>query len=57
MSGLADQQINKKLPLLGVQDLPLLPSARPELFIGFDAEQQEQARCFVCSVKRDEALF
>lgn len=54
---MADQQINKKLPLLGVQDLPPLASARPELFIGFDLEQQEQARCFVCSAKRDEALF
>jgi len=54
---MADQQINKKLPLLGVQALPPLPSARPELFIGFDAEQQEQVRCFVCSAKRDAAFF
>jgi hypothetical protein len=54
---MANQQINKKLPLLGVQALPPLASARPELFIGFDAEQQEQARCFVCSAKRDAALF
>ena len=54
---MADQQINKKLPLFGVQDLPPLPSVRPELFIGFDAEQQEQVRCFVCSAKRNEALF
>ena len=44
---LADQQINKGLPLVSVRQLPPLATTRAELFIGFDENEQEQARCFV----------
>lgn len=44
---LADQQINKCLPLMTVAELPVLATTRAELFIGFDEDEQEQARCFV----------
>jgi hypothetical protein len=54
---MADQQINKRLPLADAQGLPPLPSTRPELFIGFNAQQQEHVRCFVCPAKRDASLF
>jgi uncharacterized protein len=44
---LADQQINKCLPLMTVAELPSLATTRAELFIGFNEDGQEQARCFV----------
>jgi hypothetical protein len=44
---LADQQINKGLPLVAVGQLSPLATTRAELFIGFDENEQEQARCFV----------
>lgn len=51
---LADQQCNKRLALASASLLPPLPSQRPELFLGFDEQQQEQARCFVCHARRDD---
>lgn len=51
---LADQQCNKRLPLASATLLPPLPSPRAELFLGFDEQQQEQARCFVCHAPRDD---
>lgn len=49
---LADQQPFKQLPLANSQHLPPLPTARAELFLGFNAQLEEQARCFVCGVPR-----
>ena len=51
---LANQQINKHLPLVLAHQLPPLATARPELFLGFDADGQEQARCFVCPAQRQD---
>lgn len=53
---LANQQINKRLPLALASQLPPLPTARPELFLGFDDHGQEQARCFVCPEARQDLL-
>ena len=49
---LADQPPFKQLPLANSQHLPPLPTARAELFLGFNAQLEEQARCFVCGVPR-----
>lgn len=52
----ANQQPHKQLSLTLPQYLPLLNSERAELVIAFDAQQQEQARCFVRAAKRQVAL-
>ncbi len=44
---LADQQINKQLPLIPAAQLPMLPTPRAELFLGFDDQGIERARCFL----------
>ncbi|RZU38374.1 hypothetical protein EV700_2305 [Fluviicoccus keumensis] len=44
---LADQQAALQLPLAAPESLAHPDSARPELFIGFDAGDEEQRRCFL----------
>lgn len=54
---LANQQINKRLPLAPSSQLPPLHTARPELFLGFNQHGEEQARCFVCPEPRQDLLL
>ncbi len=49
---LADQQPFKQLPLAKSQYLPPLATTRAELFLGFNEQLEEMARCFVCGVPR-----
>lgn len=54
---LADQQINKKLPLAPTHLLTPLASQCAEMLIGFDEHYHEQARCFVRNEPRIDIHF